>query len=125
MTIHVNLIHLLKDQEYAADITSDGVIVAVEQDALTIMEEAAVYNTANIILHQENIAPEFFDLKSGLAGAVLQKFVNYHMRVAIVGDFTSVSSTSLRAFIVESNRGSQVFFVESVDAALQKLSAAA
>ncbi|MET0865551.1 MAG: DUF4180 domain-containing protein, partial [Nakamurella sp.] len=56
-------------------------------------------------------------LSSGLAGAVLQKLVNYRMQVAIMGDISAhlTGSAALRAFVVESNRGSQVWFVDDLD----------
>lgn len=77
-----------------------------------------------LILPKEALSEEFFRLSSGLAGEVLQKFVNYQMRVAIVGDFSHYTSKPLQDFIRESNRGKTVFFVSTQDQALEKLSAA-
>ena len=37
-----------------------------------------------LILTESDLAPEFFDLRSGLAGELFQKFINYQIRVAIV-----------------------------------------
>lgn len=42
---------------------------------------------------------------SKIAGDVLQKYVAYQMRLAIVGDFTSGCSPLWLAFILESNKG--------------------
>lgn len=42
--------------------------------------------------------------------------------MAIVGDFSSYTSKPLKAFIIESNRGNNVFFVETKDEAIEKLS---
>ncbi|WP_083996437.1 DUF4180 domain-containing protein [Desulfosporosinus acididurans] len=56
------------------------------------------------------IFEDFFDLKTKLAGEILQKFVNYHVRIAIVGDFSGYKSKSLKDFIYESNNGKDVFF---------------
>ena len=63
----------------------------------------------------------FFRLSSGLAGEVLQKFVNYQMRLAIVGDFSHYTSKPLQDFIRESNQGSQVGFLPTEEAALDWL----
>ena len=41
-----------------------------------------------MIIHEKNITPEFFDLKNRMAGEILQKFSNYRIRLAIVGDRT-------------------------------------
>ena len=70
-----------------AEITADEILIRTTQDALDLMVNC-VYNGADrIILHEKNIAPEFFDLKTRLAGDILQKFSNYRARLAIVGHF--------------------------------------
>lgn len=71
-----------------------------------------------MILRKEQLAEDFFRLSSGIAGEVLQKFVNYQMRLAIVGDFSHYTSKPLRDFIYESNNGTQVGFQPTVEAAL-------
>ncbi len=80
------------------------------------------YQCYSAVLKKENVCGDFFDLKTGLAGEILQKFVNYHFSVAIVGDFSNVSSKALRDFIFESNKGKTVFFAANAEDALKKLS---
>jgi len=75
-----------------------------------------------IIIHEKNITPDFFDLKNKLAGDILQKFSQYRMPLAIVGDFSKFESKSLNDFIYESNNGKQVNFVSSISEALNSLS---
>ncbi len=106
-------------EEKIVEVCSDAVVIQNAQDALDLI--ATLGFGSGIILHKENIAPSFFDLRSGLAGEVLQKFVNYNTRLAIVGDFSNVASASLRALILESNQGSQVGFVESLELAKEFL----
>ena len=113
-----------KNKISALEVQSDELVIESEEDATHLLEALFNHSANSLILHREFLAPAFFDLRSGLAGAVLQKFTNYHVRVAIVGDFSAVTSESLKAFIIESNRGSQVFFVENVKAALKRLTAA-
>ena len=110
------LIHHIQGQDIA-EVLSDAILIQTAQDGLDIMMELAFSGVSKIIFHQKNISPEFFNLKSGLAGEILQKFVNYRMQVAIVGDFKNIQSESLRAFIIESNRGKQNFFVEDLETA--------
>ena len=74
-----------------------------------------------MIINMKNIIPSFFDLKSGLAGEVLQKFSNYKVRLVILGDFSKFESKSLNDFIRESNNGKQVNFLASKDEAINKL----
>jgi Domain of unknown function (DUF4180) len=45
---------------------------------------SATFGTAGLILIESDLAPEFFDLKTGLAGELFQKFMNYQLRLAIV-----------------------------------------
>ena len=65
-----------------------------------------------MIIDKSNITEEFFDLKTKLAGEILQKYVNYQVKLAIVGDFDGYSSKSLKDFIYECNNGKHVFFVK-------------
>jgi hypothetical protein len=65
--------------------------------------------------------PDFFDLKSGLAGEILQKFSNYRVKLALAGDFSEIRSKSLKDFIRECNRGKTIFFVNSINDALSRL----
>jgi hypothetical protein len=44
----------------------------------------ASHEHGGLILAEADMCPEFFDLRTGLAGEVLQKFVNYHAKIAIV-----------------------------------------
>jgi len=75
-----------------------------------------------VILHEHTITPMFFDLKTGIAGEILQKFSNYRVRLAIVGDFTKYQGKSIRDFIYESNKKKQINFVSSKEEALEILS---
>ena len=59
---------------------------------------------------------------NGIAGEILQKFSNYRVQLAIVGNFSKYSGKSLHDFIYESNKGGQIHFVNSVSEALVKLS---
>ncbi|MGB7266868.1 MAG: DUF4180 domain-containing protein [Terracidiphilus sp.] len=65
----------------------------------------------------ERLGDGFFQLHNGIAGEVLQKFVTYHLRIAIVGDITSLSAASkaLHDLVVECNRGSAVWFVRNLE----------
>jgi hypothetical protein len=44
----------------------------------------ATFGTAGLILTENDLSSEFFDLKSGLAGELFQKFANYALCLAIV-----------------------------------------
>jgi hypothetical protein len=59
----------------------------------------------------------FFQLSSGVAGEIVQKFANYKMRIAIVGDISRYvdESKSFRDFVRETNRGDQLWFIANRD----------
>jgi hypothetical protein len=104
-----------------AEIVSEEMIFSTIQDALDVMADASYRGATNVIIHESNIVPDFFDLKTGLAGKILQKFSNYNMKLAIVGNFKKHQSKSLHAFMTESNRGNHIFFVPDVQTAKKKL----
>jgi len=66
-----------------------------------------------VVIPTSRLPPSFLDLKTRLAGEILQKFVNYQRQVVIVGDISGASARSgpLRDFVRESNRGRAVWFV--------------
>jgi hypothetical protein len=45
---------------------------------------SASVEQGGLVLDEKSLAPEFFDLKTGLAGQVLQKFVSYRTKLAVV-----------------------------------------
>jgi hypothetical protein len=105
-----------------AVVASDQKEIKTAQDALELIANCGYQGAQKIIVHEQNLNPQFFDLKSGLAGDVLQKFSNYNASLAVVGDFAKFDSKSLRDFIYESNKGNRVCFVDTVDEALSRLS---
>ncbi|WP_419699405.1 DUF4180 domain-containing protein [Mucilaginibacter sp. NFX135] len=107
---------------YIAEIISDIIEINNGQDALDILANCAYQDARRIVMYQENITDSFFDLKTTLAGDILQKFSNYNVKLAIVGDFSKYSSQSLRDFIYESNKAGRISFVATKDEALDALS---
>lgn len=110
------------DTAKIAEIISDQVIISSSQDGLDLLGDLYYKDFDKAIIHAKNIVPAFFDLKTKMAGEILQKFSNYHVRLAIVGDFSNYPGKSLHDFILESNKGKQVIFVGTVEGALRRLS---
>lgn len=107
-----------------AEVVSDQIVINNVYDGLNLMANLYYQDYDRIILHEKNITAAFFDLSTRIAGEILQKFSNYRVRLAIVGDFSRYTSRSksLKDFIFESNKGNQVHFVASLPEALQVLS---
>lgn len=94
------------------------------QSALDLMMTVRYETGCNrMAVNRDALAESFFLLHTRLAGEVLQKFVNYGMKLAIYGDF-SLYSESMQAFIRESNRGRDVFFTQDRDEAVARLAGA-
>lgn len=91
------------------------------QDALDLLGNSDYLGARKIIIEEKHLSPKFFDLKTGLAGEILQKFSNYRMQLAIVGDFTKYKSKALQDFIYESNKTGRVLFLNTMDEAYQRL----
>lgn len=105
-----------------AEVSSEEILIKNTQDGLDILGNLYYQDIDKIIVYEKNISPEFFDLKTGIAGEILQKFSNYRVKLAIIGDFTKYSSKSLQDFIFESNKTRHINFVKSLSEALEKLS---
>lgn len=103
-----------------AVVESDTFVIEDTQSALDLLMMVNYeVGTKNIAIDKELVVEDFFVLSSGLAGEILQKYVNYGGRIAIYGDFSHYTSKALRDFIYESNKGRHVCFVateaEAVD----------
>lgn len=105
-----------------AEIIANGIVINYAQDGVDLIGNAYFQGFDKVVLHKENVSPDFFDLSTGMAGEILQKFSNYRMRLVIVGDFTGYTSKSLGDFICESNKGMLVNFLASKTEAIDRLS---
>jgi uncharacterized protein DUF4180 len=104
----------------------DGPPVATAEDALDLI--GAVFLGAEVVaLPVRRLDERFFSLGTRFAGEVMQKFVNYRLRLAIVGDISArqESSPALRALVQESNRADHVWFVPDLEALDERLSTVA
>ena len=114
--------HTIYDTKIA-ELTSDDTIINKTEDGLDLLGNLYYQGFDRIVLNEKYITPDFFDLKNGIAGEILQKFSNYRVRLAIVGDFSKYTSKSLNDFIFESNKGRHINFVASTTEAIEVLSA--
>lgn len=111
-----------KENSRIAIIESSDILINEPQDALDLMATIMHLHDCNkIVISESSLTKSFFDLKTGIAGEILQKFSNYQIKLAIVGDFSIYNSKSLKDFIFESNKGSQVLFLSSEEEAIDRL----
>lgn len=105
-----------------AEIISDSVVIHAATDGLNLMGNLYYDNFDGILLHEHQLSSDFFELSNGMAGEILQKFSNYRMKLAIVGDFQKYTAKSLCDFIFESNKTGNIIFAGSVPEALLMIS---
>ncbi|MGP1409280.1 DUF4180 domain-containing protein [uncultured Porphyromonas sp.] len=105
--------HNIEDTK-VAEIITDKVILRSTEDGLDLLGNLYYQGFDKIIIHEKNITPEFFDLKTKIAGEILQKFAQYQMPLIIVGDFSKYKSKSLNDFIFESNKSQQINFIKDL-----------
>ncbi len=98
-------------------------IISGEQDILDLLSYCHELDANRVLLDEAHLAPNFFDLKTGLAGAIFQKFANYHVKAAIVADLAAIASPRFRELVYECNKGGQVRFFDDVAPAEQWLTA--
>ena len=91
----MELIIIEEKNQKIAEIISDDIVIKTPQDALDLMAEAGYYQARSLILKEFNFSPAFFDLRTGVAGEILQKFANYRVKLAIIGKFKKYKSKSL------------------------------
>lgn len=92
---------------------TDGEPLRETRDVLDLIGEAWSSRATWVAVPADRLPADFFTLSSGVAGEVAQKFVNYGVGLAIVGDIsrhTEVSS-ALRAWVLECDRGKHIWFV--------------
>jgi len=105
-----------------AEVTAENIIINSIEDGSDLVANVYYQDFDRMILFEKNITPAFFNFKNGIAGEVLQKFSNFRIRLAIVGDFEKYGSKSVKDFIFESNNNRQINFVKTLSEALNKLS---
>lgn len=102
--------------------TGEEVLLADVSSALDLMMSVK-YQTgcSRIAVNKGAVGEDFFILSTRLAGEVLQKFINYGVKLAIFGDFSGYTSKPLHDFIYESNKGKDVFFAATEQKAIEML----
>lgn len=104
----------------------DGGVLHDGGDALGVISEAMRLGADMVAVPVQRLPDDFFRLGSGVAGDIVQKFVTYRLRLAVVGDVSGhvARSGALRDFVSESNRGRHTWFVTDREALETRLARA-
>jgi hypothetical protein len=101
----------------------DGGIIYGERDVMDYVGDAAYQGAEWVAVPAERFDEAFFELRTRVAGDIVQKFAKYGLGLAVLGDvsrYTQVS-TSFRDFVRECNRGRQTWFLTDLDALRERL----
>lgn len=99
-------------------------VVRDDRDAVDLIAEAHYEHQAEwVVLPTELLTPEFFRLRTGVAGAIAQKFADYRMGLAIVGDVSAheAASKPFRGWVRETNEGRHLWFAPDLTALTERL----
>jgi hypothetical protein len=94
----------------------EGSKLRTYNDAVELVGKSFEHRAMVVVVPVECLDDDFFRLSTRIAGELIQKFVQYRRRFVIVGDISRhlAESSSLRAFVAESNRGMEVWFLASL-----------
>jgi hypothetical protein len=98
---------------------AEGPVIADDRAAVDLIVEAGRYGAGAdwTVIPVSRLGDDFFELRTRKAGEIVQKFVSYQMKLAVIGDISEriATSESLAAWVRESNRGRDLWFVSDVD----------
>ena len=95
----------------------DGARLRTYNDAVDLVGKSFEDHATLIVIPVDCLDDDFFTLSTRIAGELIQKIVQYRRRLVIVGDISGflAESSALRAFVNESNRGKEVWFLASLE----------
>lgn len=88
----------------------DGPLLDGERAALDVLGEAFGAGADTVVVPVTRLASDFFVLRTGVAGAVTQKFANYGVRLVVLGHPTTTAGP-VADWTREANRGHELWFV--------------
>jgi DNA-binding PadR family transcriptional regulator len=89
------------------EVLSSPVPVRSQQDALDLVALCGQHDTNRLMIHAKALSEEFFRLRTGVAGEILQKLVNYQVKTAAVLPDLNAIRGKFRDMAFEAGRGSQ------------------
>ncbi|MBT2365890.1 DUF4180 domain-containing protein [Streptomyces sp. ISL-10] len=102
---------------------SEGETIRSELDVLDLVGNAAYQGVQWVAIPAERFDEAFFRLRTRVAGDIIQKFVNYRVGLAVLGDISrhTAASSALQDFVRECNRGRQTWFLAGIEELRERL----
>lgn len=93
-------------------------------DPTVIVTSCGESGADSVLVGEDALPPDFFDLSSGLAGELLHRLSIYQVRMAAVVPDLSAHSSHFQAFVLEANQGDQFRFFSTRQEAINWLESA-
>lgn len=102
---------------------ADGPAIDTPRAATDLIGEALFAGASVLAVPAARLGPAFFQLRTGLAGEIAQKAVNYRLKLAVIGNISQhlAASSALRDWVREANRGREIWFEPSLDSLAARL----
>jgi hypothetical protein len=96
----------------------DGMPLDTDGAATELVGEAIGQRAQIVVVPAERLTDDFFDLGTGVAEGIAQKFGTYGVRLAVVGDIAERLSTDadLAGWVEQADRGTKLWFSPTFDA---------
>jgi PadR family transcriptional regulator, regulatory protein AphA len=104
------------DKKYVECVSSEIQLMS-DQDTLDLIAATMENDTGLLMIHGEVLSEDFFKLSTGVAGAMLQKLVNYQVRTAVIISDELASRGRFGEMVLESNKGSHFRFFSTKEEA--------
>lgn len=104
--------------KYIEVITTDTPLRS-EQDALGLISLSFEHESPYLFIHDDALSEDFFKLRTGVAGMMLQKFTNYHIKTAVITTNQLINEGRFQELMKESNKGDHFRVLDSAAEAEQ------
>lgn len=79
--------------------------LSTEKDALDLVSLSMEHGTNLLMVHYPVLSQDFFKLKTGVAGAIIQKLINYNIKAAAVIPQEFIQKGRFKEMALEANKG--------------------
>ncbi|MCD4711820.1 MAG: DUF4180 domain-containing protein [Clostridiales bacterium] len=111
MNYQIRIIH---EKKYV-ELISTTVPISTENDVLDVIALCWEHETNLLMIHYNALADEFFDLKTKLAGNIIQKLINYGIKTVNVIPKFALDNDRFREMVFETNKSNHLRMYESIE----------
>jgi PadR family transcriptional regulator AphA len=101
----MNVVVIDKNNKKYMECSSAESPIGTEQNAVDLVAACMENDTNLLMIHAEALVDDFFELRTGLAGSILQKFINYHVKAVVVMTDSQKMKGRFKEFSTEANKG--------------------